>query len=67
MKKALTAARSSLSTCLGLDGQPQRRRAPNQIEDLAEALLAYVRSNPGQRGEQIATALGTDTTTRARS
>ncbi len=61
MKKALTAARSSLSACPGLDGQARTRRSAS--ENLADALLAYVRSNPGQRGEQIAAALGTDTTT----
>jgi hypothetical protein len=61
-KKALNEARSSLSACLGLDGQSRTRRSANEIEDLAGALLAYVRSNPGQRGEQIAAALGTDAT-----
>jgi len=62
-KKALTAARSSLSACLGLDGQPRTRRSATEIEDMAGALLTYVRSNPGHRGEQIAAALGTHATT----
>ena len=39
------------------------RRSATELGDLAGALLSYVRSNPGQRGEQIAAALGTDTTT----
>ncbi len=63
MQKALTAARASLSTWLGFDGQPRARRSATEIEDLADALLTYVRNNPNQRGEQIAAALGTDTTT----
>jgi hypothetical protein len=65
-RKALSDARSLLSTCLGIEGiviVPTRtRRSANEIEDMAAALLSYVRSNPGQRGEQIAAALGTDTT-----
>ncbi len=59
-KKALTAARSSLGACLGLDGT---RRSTSKVAELADPLLAFVRSNPGQRGEQIAAALDTDTTT----
>lgn len=65
-EKALNEARSTLATCLGAGGgvlKPSRtRRSASEREDLAAALLAYVRSNPGQRGEQIAAALGTDTT-----
>ena len=64
-KKALTAARSSLSASLGVNGDvltPARTPRP-AAPDLGDALLSYVRSNPGQRGEQIAAALGTDTTT----
>lgn len=64
-KKVLADARSSLNACLGVDGAvlvPTRaRRSPAEIEDLSDALLAYVRNNPGQRGEEIAAALGTDT------
>jgi predicted ArsR family transcriptional regulator len=41
----------------------RKRRSPGEIEDLADALLKYVRNNPGQRGEQIAAALDTDTVT----
>lgn len=66
-KKALTEARSSLNACLGLDAglivPTSTRRSPDEIEDLADALLSYVRNNPGQRGEHIAAALDTDTTT----
>lgn len=39
----------------------RRTRAP--AADLSEALLAHVKRNPGQRGEEIASALGTDTRT----
>ena len=30
------------------------------MEGMSESLLAYVKKNPGQRGEQIAAALKTD-------
>ncbi len=66
-KTALNQARSSLGACLGMSGSvivPARtRRSPSEFEDLADALLTYVRNNPGQRGEQIAAALDTDTVT----
>ena len=65
LRKALNETRSALGKCLGLEGgviAPMRRSALAP-SDLADALLTYVRSNPGQRGEQIAVALGTDTTT----
>lgn len=66
-KRALSEARSSLCACIGLDAgglAPTRtRRSAGELEDLAGALLSYVRRNPGQRGEQIAAALDTDTTT----
>jgi hypothetical protein len=58
MRKALTQARSTLAGHLGLDGAPRSRAAAN--DDLPEALLSYVRSNPGQRSEHIAAALSTD-------
>src|SRR5262245_12033931 len=65
-RQALTEARARLSS-LVKDGAvivPQRtRRSAAEIEDMADALLAYVRANPGQRGEQISAALGTDATT----
>lgn len=66
-KTALNQARSSLRACLGMRGSvivpPRTRRSPSEIEGLADALLTYVRNNPGQRGEQIAAALDTDTVT----
>lgn len=42
---------------------PQKKGGKRSAADLGEmsdALLAYVKANPGQRAEQIATALGTD-------
>jgi len=66
-RKALAEARAPLCACLGMEGNvivPTRtRRSAGETEELAGALLTYVRSNPGQRGEQIAAALGTDTNT----
>jgi len=63
MKRALNEARTLLSSCLGGAPAPRTRRSASELGDLAGALLAYVRTNPGQRGEQIAAALGTDTKT----
>lgn len=70
-RQALSEARSTLSACLSLNGvtpsssgavlKPAARRSSGENDNLPETLLAYVRSNPGQRGEQIAAALGTDT------
>lgn len=36
------------------------RRSSADLEAMQGKLLSHVRSNPGQRGEQIAAALGTD-------
>lgn len=36
------------------------RRTSEGLEEMQGKLLSHVRSNPGQRGEQIAAALGTD-------
>jgi len=64
MKRALNETRALLGSCLGGSPAPTRtRRSASELGDLAGALLAYVRTNPGQRGEQIAAALGTDTKT----
>jgi len=62
-RSALGEARMTLSACLQLQGVPvpQNGRARSSLDP--EAVLAYVRSNPGQRGEQIASSLGTDTKT----
>ena len=65
-KKALTEARSTLSACPGVERGvlvPTRtRRSASERAGLAGELLTYVRNNPGQRGEHIAAALGTDVT-----
>lgn len=67
LKRSLGEARTLLVSALeGADAgelRPRLRRSASELEDLAAALLAYVRTNPGQRGEQIADALGTDTGT----
>lgn len=36
------------------------KRSAEDLGAMGDALLAHVQSNPGQRGEQIAAALGTD-------
>ena len=61
-RTALQEARVTLGACLQLEGiaVPQNGRSGCSVE--AEAILAFVRSNPGQRGEHIAAALGVDTT-----
>lgn len=68
MRKALEEARQTLSACLSLNGVlvptgTRSRRSTENVEQMGETLLNYVQRNPGQRGEQIAAALGTDTTT----
>lgn len=68
MRKALDDARSTLSACLSLNGvlvpaSTRSRRSTQNVEQMGETLLNYVTRNPGKRGEQIAAALGTDTTT----
>lgn len=37
------------------------KRSPDELEELTNQLLAYVKSNPGQRIEQIAEGMGTST------
>ena len=68
VREALGEARNTLTACLALMGAtskgmivPAPRRATVGAGLSEEALLSYVRSNPGHRGEQIAAALGTDT------
>jgi hypothetical protein len=39
------------------------RRSSEDVEQMGASLLAYVKKNPGQRGEQIAEALRTNTKT----
>lgn len=67
-RHALDEARATLSACLSLnravhkadrgatESQPRRSARTVEVGDL----LAHVRKNPGQRGEQIAAVLGTD-------
>jgi hypothetical protein len=71
-RRALDEARATLSATLALNGvvpttsgggAPRVRRSSGDVEGLAERLLEHVRAHPGQRGEEIAAALGTDTTT----
>lgn len=72
MRTALQDARSTLSACLAIDGvvvgesKQRTRRTSSNLGQLADALLDYVTEHPGQRGEQIAAALGTDVTTMRR-
>ena len=59
-RTALQEARVTLGACLQLEGiavSPNGRSAGSV--DVA-AVLAFVQKNPGQRGEHIAAALGTD-------
>ena len=65
-KRGLNEARAVLGAVLAGDAAdavaaPRARRSSAETEDLAEMLLSYVRGNPGQRSEQIAAALATDT------
>ncbi|MFN0008233.1 MAG: hypothetical protein ACKVXR_10020 [Planctomycetota bacterium] len=61
LRTALQEARMTLSACLQLQGAgvPQSSRSRAAVDP--DSVQAYVRSNPGQRGEHIAAALGTDT------
>lgn len=63
-KRALQEARTMLSSCLALDGvilaHGTKPRGPAVSPD---ALLDYISKNPGQRGEMISAALGTDSKT----
>ena len=68
-RTALGEARATLSACLQLNGvlvpasgNATRRtpRAANGNEVGTDDLLAYVAAHPGQRGEEIARALGTE-------
>jgi hypothetical protein len=67
MRRALDEARSTLSACLSLSGvivaagtKSRGRRVGGGASVDEGTLLNYVRNNPGQRGEHIAEALGTD-------
>jgi hypothetical protein len=66
LRRALDEARSTLVACLAVQGvlipagAAKVRRGTHDKSQLADALLAHVKSHSGQRGEQIAAALGTD-------
>ena len=73
MKKELGEARLRVSAVLALSGasaasltpvaSTRGRRSQVEVENLGETLLTFVKRHPGQRGEQIASELGTDTKT----
>jgi hypothetical protein len=63
-KSALQEARTTLSSCMALDGviaAPSTRARGPAVSP--EVLLDYISKNPGQRGEMISAALGTDSKT----
>jgi DNA-binding NtrC family response regulator len=71
-RDTLSEARSALSAILSLNGVAAPagaasggggRRSQREVENFSERLLEYVLEHPGNRGEQIAAALGTDTKT----
>jgi hypothetical protein len=74
VRKALDEARATLSACLAVQGvvpaassqaavRSGGRRSSTDVANLAGALLAHLEKHPGQRGEEIAAALETDTRT----
>ena len=70
-RTVLADARASLSACLSLagvlipagGGGRTMRLSAGAGGVSSDALLRYISENPGQRGEQIAAALGTDSNT----
>lgn len=65
-RQALDEARATLSACLSLnhaaskyDPRSQPRRTRKVLD--ADVLLEHIRKNPGQRGEEIAAAMGSET------
>ena len=74
LRKTLEEARGSLAAYLTMQGvvpagSPAARsggggrRSTEDVERMGELLLAYVEKNPGQRGEDIAAGLQSDTKT----
>jgi hypothetical protein len=66
-RQALGEARSTISAALSLNGvvvaagsKARGRRVASSSSVDEAALLTYIQNNAGQRGEQIAEALGTD-------
>lgn len=59
------AGRRAAAPALGGGGGRSRakgaKRSPDELEELTERLLGYVKGNPGQRIEQIAQGMGTST------
>lgn len=76
LKKTLDEARGALSAYLSLQGVVSAarasrpvaggRRSSADLENMGGTLAGYVKANPGQRGERIADALGTDAKTMRR-
>lgn len=65
-RRVLAEARSTLGELTGAGRMAvgvRARRSPGELSDLSDALLAYVRNNPGQRGEEIAVAMATNSGT----
>ena len=70
LRRALEEAHGGLTAYLKLQGivpangsaarTSGGRRTSDDVEQVGASLLAYVRNNPGQRGEDIAEAMGTD-------
>jgi DNA-binding GntR family transcriptional regulator len=74
LKQALSEARAGISAYLQLQGigvpaggggprAAPGRRSSTDLGNWGATLLDFVRRNPGQRGEHIAAALGTDANT----
>jgi hypothetical protein len=72
-RKALGETRATLSALLALNGavaptatngvSSGGRRSSGEVQQFGEQLMTYVMKNPGQRGEHISKALGTDALT----
>jgi hypothetical protein len=74
-RQALNDAHATLKACLSLNGVAKphggngpivgsrERRSGDDVEAMSERLLDYALKHPGERGEHIAMALGTDTKT----
>jgi hypothetical protein len=73
LRKTLEDARGSLAAYLTMQGvvpagnaaarSTGGRRSAEDVERMGDSLLAYVEKNPGQRGEDIASGMQSDTKT----
>lgn len=73
LRSALEEAHGGLTAYLKLQGVVSAngsaartsggRRSSSDVDQIATDLLGYVRKNPGQRGEDVAEAMGTDSKT----